>query len=179
MSKIGRKPINLEKATVDIKGQEVHYKGANASGVHVLPYFMQAEVAAGCLTLSLKSKNWQNNKFWGLHRALLANKIYGANRNFERKLVIKGLGYKAALTGSKITLSLGFSHKVEMDLPKGVALVIDKSGQNLVFTSADKELLGLTCDRIRAVRPPEPYKGTGVMLADEHVFRKAGKTKAS
>ncbi|HLB41126.1 MAG TPA: 50S ribosomal protein L6 [Candidatus Babeliales bacterium] len=179
MSKIGRKSIALEKATVEIKGLEVHYKGANAAGVHVLPYFMQAEVADGQLTLSLKSPNWQNNKFWGLHRALLANKIYGANRNFERKLIIKGLGYKAALAGNKITLSLGFSHKVELDLPKGVALTIDKSGQNLVFASADKELLGLTCDRIRAVRPPEPYKGTGVMLSDEHVFRKAGKTKAS
>ncbi len=179
MSKIGRKPIILDQVNVEIKGQDVHYTGKNASGVHELPYFIEATVSNGALLLTLKGNNWQNNKFWGLHRALLANKIFGAAKNFERKLIIKGLGYKALVAGKKVTLSLGFSHKVELELPEGVALSTDKAGQNLVLASYDKALLGLTCDRIRSVRPPEPYKGTGVMFADEHIHRKAGKTKAS
>lgn len=177
MSKIGRMPIKLGNVKVEVKGQEVHYAGKNTTGVHTIPPFMQAEVLDDHLQLSLQSQIWQNNKFWGLHRALLANKIYGAEKDFERKLEIKGLGYKAQIAGNKVTLTLGFSHKIELNLPQGVKLEIDKTGQNLTFSAYDKELLGHVCDKVRSFRPPEPYKGTGIRYADEVVLRKAGKTK--
>ncbi|MBT4577801.1 50S ribosomal protein L6, partial [bacterium] len=118
------------------------------------------------------------NMIWGLHRALLANKIKGADVGFVRKLQIIGLGYKAILKGRNIELSLGFSHKINYELPEGVDLSTDKSGQNLTFSSYDKEVLGTVCSQIRSMRPPEPYKGTGVRYDDEIVARKAGKSKA-
>jgi len=179
MSKIGRMPINIDGVAIDLKGQNVHYNGKNSSGVHELPSFIKVEVKDNNLSLSLTDDDHQNYKFWGLHRALLANKIYGAVKDFERKLIIKGLGYKALLSGKKITLSLGFSHKIEVTLPNSVSLEVDKSGQNLTFKSYDKQLLGQTCDKIRSFRPPEPYKGTGVRFADEIVRRKAGKAKSA
>lgn len=114
-----------------------------------------------------------------MHRALISNEIKGAAEDFVKVVQINGLGFKAALSGSKIVFSLGYSHKIEFDLPKEVALEIDKPGQKLTFKSADKELLGHVCSQIRALRPPEPYKGTGIKLLTEVLVRKAGKTKSS
>jgi len=182
MSKIGRKPIDIENVQVDIKGKEVHFKGSRDSGVYVLPQELKAELENKALmiipeTAALNEKNI--NRIWGLHRALLANKIKGAGVGFERQLKINGLGYKAVLSGKKITLSLGFSHKIEMDLPDNVKLDIDKSGQLLTFKSPSKELVGHVCSKIRAMRPPEPYKGTGVKWVEEIIRRKAGKAKTA
>ena len=110
---------------------------------------------------------------------LLANAIHGVDKGFEKQLKIIGLGYKAVLSGKKIVLSLGFSHKIDVVLPEHVSLDIDKTGQLLTFKSHDKALLGAVCDKVRSFRPPEPYKGTGIRYVGENVARKAGKTKAS
>jgi large subunit ribosomal protein L6 len=179
MSKVGRKPIQIADVVVDIKGNEVHYKGKNASGVHILPSFLRAEMVDKALVLSMPDAIHRNKKFWGLHRALLANKIYGAHTLFEKQLKINGLGFKAEVSGLNVKFSLGFSHKIPLELPKAVSLETDKPGQMLTFKSHDKELLGLICDRVRSLRPPEPYKGTGIQLTTEVVRRKAGKKKAS
>lgn len=185
MSKIGRKPIALDKVQVDVKGQEVHYKGPNSSGIHELPVQLIARVEDGFLLLELKSENDKKltrrelNRIWGLHRALLSNKIHGANTDFEENIQIVGLGYKAVQSGDKLVFSLGYSHKIDFPLPKGVAVVIDKSGQKLAFKSADKELVGHVCSMVKSLRPPEPYKGTGVKLATDVIARKAGKAKSS
>ena len=179
MSKIGRKPIDIGATTVEVKGQEIHYKGKNFSGMHELPDFIIAGLDGKSLTLKMTHESRPNKKFWGLHRALLANKIYGAHTEFERQLKINGLGYKAKISGNKVNLALGFSHKIDTELPKGVSLVIDKTGQLLTFKSYDKELLGKVCDIIRSFRPPEPYKGRGIKYVDEVIRRKAGKTKAA
>jgi large subunit ribosomal protein L6 len=116
---------------------------------------------------------------WGLHRALLANMIKGAETGFEQKMTIVGLGFKALLSGKKVTLTLGYTHKIDYELPEKVTLEVDKTGQMLTFRSSDKFILGNVCDAIRSFRPPEPYKGTGIIRAGEVVIRKAGKTKAS
>lgn len=178
MSKIGRKPIDITNTQVDIKGQEIHYKGKFASGIYVLPEYIKPTLQDKILTLSLLDK--AHNNFWGLHRALLANQLKGASELFEKKLQIIGLGFKAELLNpTRVKLSLGYSHKIEQDLPKGVTLELDKPGQMLTFKSSNKEALGQICATIRSFRPPEPYKGTGIKLTTEVIKRKAGKTKAA
>lgn len=181
MSKIGRKAIDLGNVAVEIKGQEVHYKGKKASGIHILPNELHAHVEDKKLFITVDQAANKNdsNRLWGLHRALLANEIKGADVGFEKQIQINGLGFKAALSGNKIIFSLGFSHKIDFDLPKDVSLDIDKTGQMLTFKSPNKELLGHVCSMVKALRPPEPYKGTGIKLAQEVIARKAGKTKAA
>lgn len=178
MSKIGRKPIPLGGTTVEVKGQEVHYKGKKSSGVHVLDDLLKAEVKDKTLCVSAVHKTSDTNRVWGLHRALINNKIIGADTGFVKKLEINGLGFKAIAQGPKVQFSLGYSHKIDYELPKDVTLEIDKTGQKLSFSSYDKDLLGHVCSDIRALRPPEPYKGTGIKYVDETIRRKAGKAKA-
>lgn len=185
MSKIGRKPIALGKIQVEVKGQEVHIKGPKQTLVHVLPASLSAVVRDGSLVImpaegaEKKIGKRELNQLWGLHRALLANKIKGAGTDFEKQIQIIGLGFKGALSGNNLVFSLGYSHKIDFALPKGVSVDIDKTGQLLTFKSADKELVGHVCSMVRALRVPEPYKGTGVKLATEVIVRKAGKAKAA
>lgn len=179
MSKIGRKPISCAGVTVTINGNEIHYKGPRVSGVYVLPSELQAVRQDNNLVLKTVEKTTDHNRIWGMHRALLANIIKGAAAPFEKIIQINGLGFKAALADSKITFSLGFSHKIDFNLPQGVTLELDKTGQKLTFKSSDKALLGHVCSQIRALRPPEPYKGTGIKVSTEVLIRKAGKTKSA
>jgi large subunit ribosomal protein L6 len=186
MSKIGRKPIVTDGVTVQIKGQEVTYKGPKGSGHHVLPLPLCAELDGNALLIkvnkdiSISPKEARDvNRVWGLHHALLENKIHGAVKEFERKLKIIGLGYKAALSGKLLTLSLGYSHKIDFEIPEGVSVVIDdKQGQNLTVKSSDPVLAGGVASKIRFFRKPEPYKGRGIRRLNEIVRLKAGKTKA-
>jgi len=185
MSKVGRKPIDISGLQVDIKGQEVHFKGKNAEGVHVLPIELSAVVDGDNLYIkladSLKSDRVRRraNRLWGLNRALLANQLHGAKELFEKKVEINGLGYRASVSGKNVQFSLGYSHKIDLELPESVSLEVDKTGQKLTFKSSNKEDLGYICSKVRSLRPPEPYKGTGIKFADEEIIRKAGKTKAS
>lgn len=178
MSKIGRKPIEIGNAQVEIKDNEVHYKGKKASGVHVVPNSLVVELKDNSLYIKPAKKIYDINRVWGLHRALIANKLKGADLGFEKKLRINGLGFKAALQGSKIQFSLGYSHKIDVELPKDVVVEIDKTGQLMTFKSPYKDLLGQICSDVRALRPPEPYKGTGIQYDTEVILRKAGKAKA-
>lgn len=186
MSKIGRKPIKLDGVTVDIKGQDIHYNGAKASGVYQISPELSARVQDSHLYLvpaqdknGMSQKQVSNvNRAWGLNRALLANKLSGAAQEFEKMLEINGLGYKATLAGKKVTLVLGYSHKIEKDVPEGISMEIDKSGQKVKVRSSDRNLLGEFCSEIRSLREPEPYKGKGIKLQTEVILRKAaGKGK--
>ena len=180
MSKIGRIPIPLNGVTVSVEGKKVLYDGKNAKGEHVVHDCLDAVLEGDLLRVVVCDQISGVNCLWGLHRALLANKIGGAHTKFEKKIKIVGLGYKAIYTsGVKVEFTLGYSHKVYFNLPEGVEFETDKTGQNLTLRSADKELLGLVCSKICALRPVEPYKGTGVYLADSIVRRKAGKAKSA
>ncbi len=182
MSKIGRKPIDIGSAKVEIKGQEIHYSGKKDNGVFILPEGLKAQLDGKMLELTVEkteNANGEINRIWGLNRALLANKINGCQQEFEKIVLINGLGFKAVATGNKVVFSLGYSHKIDFNLPKEVTLEVDKTGQRLVFRSPDKELMGLVCSKVRALRPPEPYKGTGIRFEKEVIARKAGKTKAA
>lgn len=179
MSKIGRRPIDLGSVKAEVKGQDVHFTGKNLSGVHELPEGINAEVAGNKLTLNCADWTRENKTLWGLHRALLSNKIKGADAGFERDINITGLGYKGVLSGDKIIFSLGYSHKIDFSLPEGIKVDIDKSGQNLKIKGTDRAQVGLVASKIRSLRPPEPYKATGIKFADEVIIRKAGKTKSA
>ena len=187
MSKIGRKPINLDDVQVEVFGKKISYKGPHDMGTYELPEVLDAVVEENQLKLvppkkyasmSRKIKR-KINQTWGLNRALLANKMQGAAREFVQKIEINGLGYKASKVGKNLQFSLGYSHKIDFKLPEMVSIEIDKSGKNLTVKSCDKFLMGKVCSEIKLLRLPEPYKGTGIKLEKEEIRRKAGKTKAA
>lgn len=181
MSKIGRKPIDLGNVSVEVKNNQIHYKGAKNSGTYELPYELAAVVEANKIALKPSEKvsaSRELNRLWGMHRALLSNAIIGAGAGFTKEVVITGLGFKGILAGNKVTFALGYSHKIDFELPKDVTLQIDKTGQKLTFGSFDKQKLGQVCSRVKALRKTEPYKQTGIRLLTDVVIKKAGKTKA-
>ncbi len=179
MSKIGRKPIPFTSAKIQIQGNRITIAGSKVTFTHELPQGLSVVVADKLLSVKSERSNRLARILWGTHRALLANKIKGVESGFELKLTIVGLGFKAQLAGKKLTLNLGYTHKIDYEMPQEVTVEIDKTGQQLVFKSADKFLLGKVCDAIRSFRPPEPYKGTGIVREGEVIIRKAGKTKAA
>lgn len=181
MSKIGRKPIDLGNVSVEIKNNQVHYKGAKSSGSYQLPENIKVVVDANKLSLKPVSEEKTTrdfNRIWGMHRAMLANAIVGSGAGFVKDVIITGLGFKGVLAGNKITFALGYSHKIDFELPKEVTLQIDKTGQKLTFSSFDKQKLGQVCSLVKAFRKTEPYKQTGIKLLTDVVIKKAGKTKA-
>ena len=179
MSKIGRQPIAFTSAKVEIAGNKVMVQGSKEKFVHELPESIEIALKGNVLKLTVKEQTRKNRMLWGLHRVLLANGIKGVETGFEKKLSIVGLGFKAALAGKKITFTLGYTNKIDFDLPHGVTVDIDKTGQILVFKAADKFVLGNVCDTIRSFRRPEPYKGTGIIREGDVIIRKAGKTKSA
>jgi large subunit ribosomal protein L6 len=178
MSKIGRKPITFTTAKIQVQGNVVTIAGQKVNFKHELPAGIVATLQDKTVRLSAEENTRQSRILWGLHRALIANKIKGAETGFEQKLTIVGLGFKAQAAGKKLTFTLGYTHKIDYELPNEVTVEIDKTGQLLMVRSADKFILGNVCDAIRSFRPPEPYKGTGIIRDGEVVLRKAGKTKA-
>ncbi len=179
MSKIGRKPIELSGVQVEIKNNEIHYKGKKASGVYVLPSLLKAELINNKVKLTASNHSSKNNELWGLHRALLANIIKGSSEGFSAQLIITGLGFKGVLAGDRIDFSLGFAHKIPYKIPSGITIEIDKTGQLLTVKGVDKQQVGEVCSEIKALRSTEPYKGTGIKLSNETILRKAGKTKSA
>lgn len=184
MSKIGRKPIDITSIQVDVKGDQIHYKGQVSSGIYTISDLFDINVSDNVLVIvprknsSSKSKNRDVNRQWGMHRALLFNALSGSRKEFEKNIIITGLGYKAVASGSKLVFTLGYSHKIDFAIPEGVTFTIDKTGQKVLAKSSDKQLLGQVCDEICSLRKPEPYKGTGIMLSTDTIIRKAGKTKS-
>ena len=179
MSKIGRKPILFSSAKIEIDGKKIKIEGKNGSFEHSLPEEIVANIDENTLKLEVKENTRKNRMIWGLHRALLANKIKGVEDGFSTSITIVGLGYKATISGNKMTFSLGYTNKIEYELPEGVTVDIDRSGQKLVVKGFDKFIVGNVCDSIRSFRPPEPYKGTGIIREGDVIVRKAGKTKSA
>jgi large subunit ribosomal protein L6 len=180
MSKVGRKPIDITGVSVEVHGLEIKYKGPKASGVHILPHQLRAQVVGNDLQIAVKRDDKttpgalrQANTLWGLHRALIANEITGARTGFEKQVQIEGLGFKAIQEGNKLVFALGFSHKIDFPLPEGIFVEVEKkTGQLLTIRGSNKELVGLTCSKIRAMKKPEPYKGKGIHYVGEKILRK-------
>lgn len=185
MSKIGKKAIAVSGVQVEIKPDGIHYRGKHATGIYALPPELHIEKAAdGSLLITPVEKFAETaliprrlKEIWGLHRSLLLARLQGAAEPFECRLKIVGLGFKVAMRGTQMEFSLGYSDKKNFELSEGVTATVDKTGQKLALQSSNKELLGLVASKIRALRKPERYKGTGIRYEDEVIVLKAGKTK--
>jgi len=177
VSRIGRMPIALPKG-VEVKvepGNLVTVKGPKGTLTRALHPDMQIEVAGGQVVVRRPSDARHHRALHGLTRALLANMVTGVSEGFRKELEIVGVGYRAELQGRKLVLSLGFSHPVEVEPPEGIAFEVDRSGRKFSVLGIDKELVGEVAAKIRAKRPPEPYKGKGIRYVGEYVRMKAGK----
>jgi large subunit ribosomal protein L6 len=175
MSRIGKLPINIP-ATVDVNwnGSEITAKGKFGTLEIAIPDTIGIQHADNTLTVSLATNSRNFRALHGLYRTLINNMIIGVSEQFDITLVLKGVGYRAAVQGKEIVLSLGYSHPVKIDIPETVSVeVVQNTTINL--KSCDKELLGLFASNIRAWRRPEPYKGKGILYKNEQILRKAGK----
>lgn len=176
MSRIGKRPIPLpDKVTVTIEGQAVAVKGPKGELSRVLPSGVTVQQEEKTVVVNRVNDSRVARERHGLCRTLVFNMVEGVSQGYSKRLEIQGVGYRAQVQGQKLVLSMGYSHPVEMDPPKGIQFAVENN-TNVIITGIDKELVGNTAARIRAVRPPEPYKGKGIRYAGEQVRRKAGKT---
>jgi large subunit ribosomal protein L6 len=178
MSRVGRKAVAVPKGvSVAVKDGAVNVKGPKGELKRAIPLGVSVKTSGQELTFERADNSRENRAKHGMIRALLANMVKGVSEGFERKLEINGVGYRADVAGQKLNMALGFSHPVVFELPKGISAKIDK---NLVILSGiDREVLGETASKIRAIRPPEPYKGKGIKYLEEVIKRKVGKTGAA
>lgn len=177
MSRVGKKPIPIpDKVDVEIKNGAVRVKGPLGELSLELPSAVKIEQKDKQLTLS--SSDPEGAAIFGTMRARVANLVAGVSAGFKKELHISGVGYKAQVQGQKIVFTLGFSHPVEFPIPKGIKAETDKKLVQLTLSGVDKDLVGETAALIRALKKPEPYKGTGIKYAGERIHRKAGKTAA-
>jgi large subunit ribosomal protein L6 len=183
MSRIGRKPLEIPKGVqVSITKDMVSVKGPKGTLSMKRQGSMSAvdvkqtkdEDQKDVLVFSRTGNDGGQRAAHGLMRALVANMVKGVTDGFTRELEINGVGYKAEIKGSSITLSLGYSHPIEYKLPEGITAKTDKN--MLILSGIDKQLLGGAAAKIRSFRPPEPYKGKGIKYKEETILRKAGKT---
>ena len=176
MSRIGKRPIPIPSGvTVNIKGSHVAVKGPKGNLERELAELIAVEQEGNEIKVSPKNDSRTARQLHGLSRTLVANMVEGVAKGFEKRLQIIGVGYRAQAQGQKLTLNVGYSQPVEMVMPSGIQVVVEKN-TDVIVTGIDKEVVGNVSAKIRAVRPPEPYKGKGIRYQDEVVRRKAGKT---
>ena len=175
MSRIGKQPIELPKG-VEVKlGEDmVEVKGPKGTLQTPICSLLNYEIADGHLTITRKDDTRESNAQHGLRRTLIANCVEGVTKGFSKTLEVIGVGFKVAVKGNIITLSVGYSHPVLLELPKG--LEAKAEGTKLTISGIDKELVGEFAARVRRVREPEPYKGKGIKYDNEIIRRKAGKS---
>ena len=177
MSRVGNSAIAIPSGvTVSQHDGLVVVKGKNGELSAPLHREVELVVVDDVATVKPRHKTRLSQSLWGTMRATINNMVVGVGEGFSRKLEINGVGYRAAMQGSKLVLSLGFSHPVEMDVPAGLTVTVENSTQ-INISGADKQLLGQFASEVRSKRPPEPFKGKGVKYAEEHIVRKEGKKK--
>ncbi|EFL90055.1 50S ribosomal protein L6 [Ahrensia sp. R2A130] len=177
MSRIGKKPVSVpDGVTATVDGQTVTAKGPKGELSFVVNQQVMVKLEDGIVSVDPADKSKDARSQWGMSRTMIENMFTGVKDGYERKLEINGVGYRAAMQGKNVQLSLGFSHEVIYTPPEGVSIVCPKPTE-IVITGHDKQVVGQVAAKIRAYRPPEPYKGKGVKYAEETVFRKEGKKK--
>lgn len=174
MSRIGKKSIIIPKDTeVKQEGSTIVVKGPKGELSRIFRTEVGIKINDGEINLLPTNNSKFANSLWGTYNSHLQNMILGVNTPFEKKLVIEGVGYRAEMSGNKMILSLGFSHKIELDIPEDMEVDIKKNV--ITITGIDKENVGQFAAKVRSYRKPEPYKGKGVRYEDEVVRRKEGK----
>ena len=176
MSRIGKLPIKVP-SNVDIicNGSEITVKGQFGTLENKIPEGLGIEHNEDTLIVSLQNQTRKGRALHGLYRTLINNMIIGVSEQFQLKLNLNGVGYRATVQGKAIILNLGYSHPVEMTIPEGVSVSVEQN-TTITLKACDKELLGLFAAQIRSWRTPEPYKGKGIIYEGEVVLRKAGKS---
>lgn len=174
MSRIGKQPIKiLEEVAVKITDREVLVKGPKGELTQKIIREIKVEQEDNKIIVSTKNKSRRARMMHGTTRALISNMIKGVKDGWTKELEMVGTGYRAEISGDKLILTVGFSHPVEMEIPKGLTASVEKT--NIKIEGIDKELVGKFAAKVRAVRKPEPYKGKGIRYKDEVVRRKPGK----
>ncbi len=177
MSRVAKNPIVVPKGVeVSLTAEQISVKGGLGHLHRVLNPLVKVELQDGSLTFAPSDASRQSHALSGTFRALIAGMVSGVDKGFEKKLTLVGVGYKAQVQGSKLNLALGFSHPVIRDMPEGIK-VEAPTPTEIVLKGVDKQLVGQVAADIRAIRPPEPYKGKGVRYANEVVVIKETKKK--
>ncbi len=176
MSRIGKQPIAIPaKVKVEVKGQKVNVEGPKGNLAWELPKRTSLKVEGDKVVVSRDGEDAQAKALHGLSRALVSNMIKGVSEGFVKKLEIQGVGFKAAVSGKLVNLSLGFSHPVNYPIPEQIKVTVEENTK-VTIEGPDKHIVGKVASEIRSYYPPEPYKGKGVRYAGEKVERKEGKT---
>ncbi len=177
MSRVGKKPVAVPSGvTATVDGQLIRVKGSKGELSFVVPENVSVAMEDGAVAVNPRDETKDARAKWGMSRSQVANLVEGVTKGFERKLEINGVGYRAAVAGKVLKLSLGYSHDVEYAIPTGITITTPKPTE-VVVAGIDKRQVGQTAAEIREFRSPEPYKGKGVKYADEFIFRKEGKKK--
>ena len=177
MSRVGKKPVAIPNGvTATVQGQKVTVKGAKGELHFTCPEEVTVAFANDEVSVTPKNDSKRAQAMWGMSRAQVNNLVLGVTTGFERKLEINGVGYKASVQGKTLQLSLGYSHDVPFPIPDGITIVTPRPVE-INISGNDKRQVGQVASEIRALRPPEPYKGKGVKYSDEFIFRKEGKKK--
>lgn len=175
MSRVGEKPIIIpEGVKVQIEGNIFTVEGPKGKLTKKIPSEIKVEVKEKEIIVKRPSSEKFYKSLHGLSRSLLANMIQGVSEGFSKSLEIIGVGYKANLKDNKLILSLGFAHPIEFPIPQGIEIKVEK-GTQITVSGADKGLVGEIASDIRALKPPEPYKGKGIRYKGEYIKRKVGK----
>jgi large subunit ribosomal protein L6 len=178
MSRVGRKPIEIPKGVeVKLQGTQVTVKGPKGQLSWNCPPQITVKVEDSKVIVERPDDTKQKRALHGLTRALIANMVKGVSEGFKRELEIVGVGYRADLKGNKLVFNLGYSHPVEYELPEGIKATIDHKVKpmKIVLEGIDKQLLGQVAANLRALRPPDAYKGKGIRYAGERLILKPGK----
>ena len=176
MSRIGKLPITVpEHVEINFENSNIIVKGKFGILETNLPSMINISNQNGMLYVNVKDKTKTARSFHGLYRTLINNMMIGVSEQFNLVLILKGVGYRAAVQGKEIVLNLGYSHPVKIEIPKEISVEVVKN-TTINLKSCDKELLGLFAANIRTWRLPEPYKGKGILYENEQILRKAGKS---
>ena len=176
MSRIGKLPIKLP-ASVDVTNNNslLTIKGKFGTLEKTIPEILGIEQNDGTLIVRLENQTRTNKALHGLYRTLINNMVIGVSEQFLKTLMLQGVGYRASVQGKTLVLNLGFSHPVNIDIPETINVEVVQN-TTINIKACDKEQLGLFAAQVRSWRPPEPYKGKGILYKDEQILRKAGKS---
>jgi large subunit ribosomal protein L6 len=177
MSRIGKKPVSLPQGvTATVSGQTVTAKGPKGELNFVVNDEVLVKMDNNQIAVEPRHETKSARAKWGMSRTQIVNIVEGVKNGFEKKLEINGVGYRAALAGKVLKLSLGYSHDIDYEIPTGITVTTPRPTE-IIVAGIDKQQVGQTAAEIREYRGPEPYKGKGVKYADEFIFRKEGKKK--
>jgi large subunit ribosomal protein L6 len=177
MSRIGKKPVSVPAGvTANVEGQLVKIKGSKGELSFLVPEDVSVAMEDGAIAVQPRSQSKRARSLWGTSRARINNLVIGTTAGYEKRLEINGVGYRAALAGKVLKLSLGYSHDIDYAIPDGISITVPKPTE-IVVAGIDKQVVGQIAAEIRDYRGPEPYKGKGVKYAGEFIFRKEGKKK--